>query len=162
MSTQHIINILKNLVKAQKGLLETSIQKTEEIKAGQVDQLQATLIKERKALHNIEQIESKRIEAVNQWFVEYSLPLEQATITEMLENLTNEHDKNELEIVATDLTETILKLKQQEQLNQALIQQSMQFVQLSLDLLNPSITNMNYSGKKETSQIKRSMFDSQA
>lgn len=162
MSTQHIINILKNLVKAQKGLLETSIQKTEEIKAGQVDQLQATLIKERKALHNIEQIESKRIEAVNQWFVEYSLPLEQATITEMLENLTNEHDKNELEIVATDLTETILKLKQQEQLNQALIQQSMQFVQLSLDLLNPSITNMNYSDKKETSQIKRSMFDSQA
>lgn len=161
MSTQHIINILKDLVKAQKGLLEISIQKTEEIKAGQVDQLQATLVKERKVLHNIEQIESKRIEAVNQWFVEYSLPLEQATITEMLENLINEHDKNQLEIVATDLTETILKLKQQEQLNQALIQQSMQFVQLSLDLLSPSITNMNYSGKKETNQIKRSMFDSQ-
>jgi len=162
LSTQHIINILKNLVKAQKGLLEISIQKTEEIKAGHVDQLQATLIKERKTLHNIEQIETKRIEAVNQWFVEYSLPLEQATITEMLENLTNEHDKSELEVVATDLTETILKLKQQEQINQALIQQSMQFVQLSLDVLSPSITNMNYSGKKETSPIKRSMFDSQA
>ena len=61
-----------------------------------------------------------------------------------------------------ELTKAITQLKQQEQLNQALIQQSMQFVQLSLDILNPTIQTMNYGKNREDAGSKRSVFDSKA
>ena len=71
-------------------------------------------------------------------------------------------DKKQLEASAVKLTEALIALKQQEQLNIALIQQSMQFVQLSLDLLSPSLTNMNYGKEQKDQPINRSVFDSKA
>lgn len=162
LSTQQIINTLKSLVEAQKSLLALSEQKTVQVTDGQIDKLQATLVKEQKALQLVEKVETKRVQEVNRWCQDHSLSGDQATMTGMLEHLPNDEVKHELEVVATELTETIVKLKQQEELNQILLQQSMQFVQLSLELLNPSIGNMNYSGKDKTNQMGRSVFDSKA
>ncbi|MBU5467798.1 flagellar protein FlgN [Virgibacillus sp. MSJ-26] len=162
MSIKHILKTLEKLVGLQQSLLEISKQKTVDVKEGQIDHFQSTLVKERKAVQAIEQVEKKRIQEVNQWCAENSIPEEQATLTGMLEFLSNEEEKNNLEASATELTEGIVKIKQQEELNQVLIQQSMQFIQLSLELLNPSIGNMNYSAKKATKQVERSVFDSKA
>ena len=80
----------------------------------------------------------------------------------MLDRLSNENEKLSLEKVTAKLTECIVKIKQQEQLNEALLKQSMQFVQLSLDMLNPSIKNMNYNQKQSQVMAERSVFDSKA
>jgi len=162
LSIQHIINSLERLVELQQSLLEISKQKTVDVKEGQIDHFQSTLVKERKAVQAIEQVEKERIQEVNQWCADHSIPDEQATLTGILEFLSDEDEKHNLEVLATELTEGIVKIKQQEDLNQVLIQQSMQFVQLSLELLNPSIGNMNYSAKKATNQVERSVFDSKA
>src|SRR5699024_2560937 len=120
------------------------------------------LIKERKVMQSIERTEEKRMEEVNKWFTDQGLPLENATITEMLNKLSNENEKKSLEKVTVNLTELIVKIKQQEQLNEALLKQSMQFVQLSLDMLHPSIENMNYNQKQSQVTTERSVFDSKA
>lgn len=52
-------------------------------------------------------------------------------------------------------------LKQQEALNAELIQQSMQFIHLSLNTLEPSIQSMNYGNQRQEAP-KRSLFDSKA
>jgi len=162
LSIQPIVNLLEKLIQEHEELLRLSKQKTDDIKEGQTDKLQATLVKERKVIQRIELIEEKRIEEVNKWFTSLELPLENATITEMLDRLSNENEKLSLEKVTAKLTECIVKIKQQEQLNEALLKQSMQFVQLSLDMLNPSIKNMNYNQKQSQVMAERSVFDSKA
>jgi len=162
LSIQPIVNLLEKLIQEHEELLKLSKQKTDEIKEGQTDKLQATLIKERKVIQSIERTEEKRMEEVNKWFTDQGLPLENATITEMLNKLSNENEKKSLEKVTVNLTELIVKIKQQEQLNEALLKQSMQFVQLSLDMLHPSIENMNYNQKQSQVTTERSVFDSKA
>lgn len=157
-----MIQVLTKLVNVHKSLLENARQKTEVVKEGSVEQLQMILVKERKYIQVLEQAEAERKKEVENWFLQQGLPLNNATITEILDHIPNNEEKKELENQTVALTEMITSLKQQEQLNQALIQQSMQFVQLSLDMMNPSIKNMNYGNKQETSTEKRSVFDSKA
>ncbi|AXI10020.1 flagellar protein FlgN [Oceanobacillus sp. 143] len=163
MSVQTIIQSLERLVSVHVELLAISQDKTEIVKEGSVDKLQALLVKERKQIRLLEQAEIKRQESVEAWAKNRTIAVNQATITTMLETLEDEAEQEALASVTTELTKLITKLKQQEQLNQALLNQSMQFVQLSLDMLNPSINNLNYGNKsKETGSTGRSLFDSQA
>ncbi|SET09450.1 FlgN protein [Oceanobacillus limi] len=162
MSVESIIQSIKNLVKVHENLLKISEEKTEVVKAGSVDKLQTVLIKERKLVQLLDKEEDSRKKKVDEWFLQNGFPTEDTTISKILESLTNEKEKKELENHTVELTELMLKLKQQEQLNLALIQQSMQFVQVSLDLMSPSLKNMNYGNEKDQSSSNRSMFDSRA
>lgn len=162
MSIKAINESLQVLTKIHEELLKVSKQKTDIIKEGSTEKIQAILVEERKYIKVLEQAEQNREEKVEKWYIDKQLPLENMTITNMLEILTDKQEQQELEHMTVQLTKTITKLKQQEQLNQALIQQSMQFVQLSLDMLNPTIQNMNYGKSQETGESKRSVFDSKA
>ncbi|WP_068673084.1 flagellar protein FlgN [Oceanobacillus sp. Castelsardo] len=163
MSIKPIIQSLFKLIDLHKELLSISEQKTELVKAGTIDKLQQLIVKERKQIRLLEQMEGKRQQEVEKWFSIQGLPTSDATITTILETLENESEKVEITKASEQLTDYMMKLKQQESLNQTLIDQSLQFVQLSLDLLNPSISNLNYGKQKqEMKSYNRSIFDSQA
>ncbi|WP_047980836.1 flagellar protein FlgN [Ornithinibacillus contaminans] len=164
MSVQAIIKKLDKLTGIHQQLVQLSKEKTTVIKEGAVEKLQAVLVKERKYVQQLEQAEESRRTEVEAWFEENKLPLAEATVTTMLQQLTAEEEKEAVEAAAVRLTEAIVELKQQEQLNMALIQQSMQFVQLSIDLLSPTLKSMNYGNKtqSEQSSVGRSVFDSKA
>jgi len=153
---------LQELTVIHEELLKVSKRKTDIIKEGSTEKIQAILVEERKYIKVLEQAEQKRQIEVEKWYSNRQQPLEEMTITNMLELLTDEQEKQELEEKTIQLTEAITELKHQEQLNQALIQQSMQFVQLSLDMLNPTIQSMNYGKSQDTEGSKRSVFDSKA
>ncbi len=143
-------------------LLALSIEKTALVKEGNVEKLQPTLVKERKAVQQLEQAEEERQKEVATWFVNHGVKVDEVTLSNLMNHIEIEAEKKELEDAAVRLTEAIVKLKQQEELNMALIQQSMQFVQLSIDLLSPSLKNMNYGKDKGPSDVNRSVFDSKA
>lgn len=162
MSIQTIINTLKKLITIHKELCKVSEEKTDIIIDGSVEKLQHLLGKERKYLQLLEQFEMKRQREVEKWFEVNDLLTEEMTITNMLQVITNEIDKKKLEKVTIELTNIITRLKQQEQLNQDLIRQSMQFVHMSLEMINPTINDMNYGEKISNRTENRSVFDSQA
>jgi len=162
VSITAINDSLQELTMIHEELLKGSKRKTDIIKEGSTEKIQAILAEERKYIKILEQSEEKRQKEVEKWYTAKQLPLEDMTITNMLEVLTDKEAQQELEQLTIELTKTITQLKQQEQLNQALIQQSMQFVQLSLDMLSPTIHNMNYGKSQETEGSKRSVFDSKA
>lgn len=157
-----IIKSLEDLVNVHVEILDISKEKTEVIKEGSVDKLQKLLVTERKLVRKVETNEKDRKLLVDNWFENRKLSLEDATVTNMLELLDDEQDKNNLEQVTIALTKVITNLKAQEKLNLALISQSMQFVQVSLDLLSPSLKNMNYGNKPNEEEPTRSVFDSKA
>ncbi|WP_042142643.1 flagellar protein FlgN [Paucisalibacillus sp. EB02] len=162
MPVQSIIEKLENLTKIHHQLIVLSQEKTAVVKKGNVEQLQTILVRERKIVQQLEQAEQSRQKEVISWFANHGKSSEDATITNLLNQLKDDFEKKKLEDSAVQLTESIVKLKQQEQLNMALIQQSMQFVQLSIELMSPSLKNMNYGKDNHQPTMNRSVFDSKA
>ncbi|GAA5415669.1 uncharacterized protein YvyG [Paraliobacillus ryukyuensis] len=160
MAIEHVIDSLKQLQQLHQNLLAISKDKTDVLKKGDIDGLQALLKQERKYVKAINQVEQARIDATKDWAKAQGLDPEEATATDMLKHMQDTETKNTLEELTTALANHLLELKQQEALNQQLTQQSLQFVQLSLDMISPTIENFNYGKQQQTN--KRSVFDSKA
>ncbi|SDK03863.1 flagellar protein FlgN [Sediminibacillus albus] len=165
MSVQPIVESLESITKLHESLLSLSIEKTECLKAGDTEKLQALLLKERKHVQAINQMEEKRQQIVQIWSESNNVPTDKATVTGMLERMEDPQDKLDLESHFLKLTNVLVELKQQEKLNQELTKQSLQFIEISIDMMDPSLKNMNYgntSQAKSQQTNKRSLFDSKA
>ncbi|WP_226037125.1 flagellar protein FlgN [Aquibacillus saliphilus] len=165
MSVQAIVEALTKMTQLHASLLTISTSKTESLKTGDINQLQELLSQERKHVQAINQLEKKRMDMINSWSEARQLDPTAMTVSVMLENHLDGSEKESLEQITTTLAETIVQLKQQEQLNKELTQQSLQFIQLSMDMIAPTIKSINYGNKqdKQADQLtKRSVFDSKA
>lgn len=158
------MNHLQQLLQAHEQLLSVSKEKTEIIKAGEVERLSNILIEERKQVQTIEQVEKKRSQVTSELYHQLQIKSENPSLNELVTYIENDAEKISLLDHMTKLVEIITALKANESLNKQLIEQSMQFVQLSLNMMEPSMDRMNYGGGKQTSnhQTKRSIFDSKA
>ena len=163
MQLENIKNCITLLTKLHEELLTISEKKTESIKSGDMDSLSKLLMQERKQLQAIEQAEEKRQAIVEDYFIHLKVTPKEKTVSELMTYLDSEQDKEQLEAVVSKLVNIIVKLREKERLNNDLIGQSMQFVQLSLDMLQPTAKSINYNEKNERQQsVKRSVFDSKA
>lgn len=144
-------------------MLKLSKDKSEYIKVGDMDKLSKLLIHERKQVQAITQLENERQQMVEAVFASLHIDAEEKTVSELLQYIDDETEKSELEKIVTVLVELIVQLKDNEQLNKELLEQSMQFVQLSLEMFQPSTKNINYNEKSVGSETrKQSVFDSKA
>ncbi|WP_066192263.1 MULTISPECIES: flagellar protein FlgN [Gracilibacillus] len=161
MPVQTIIKQLNKLIELHDSLIGISKQKTEIVKAGDTQSLQNLLIREQKHVQAINQIEERRIASVQAWAAAENMDPKTVTVADIIEEHAQGVEKIQLEEVTVALASQLMELRRQEDLNKQLIQQSLQFIQLSLDMMQPSITNMNY-GNTTQSGPKRSVFDSKA
>ncbi|WP_077624760.1 flagellar protein FlgN [Sediminibacillus massiliensis] len=162
MSVKPIVESLKNIAKLHESLLSISKDKTNCLKEGDTDKLQKLLVQERKHVQAINQLETKRQELVGEWAALNNMKPGEATVSAMIEKLDDHLDKTDLEKQFHHLTDVLIELKKQEQLNQELTEQSLQFLEFSIDMLDPSIKNMNYGTGTGQQSNKRSLFDSKA
>lgn len=154
---------MQRLVELHEELIQLSQSKTEEIKRGDVDQLSKLLMQERQQVQLITQKEAARQEIVEKLFNEQQVTDKEYTMTNVLALAEDGSEKEQLEIVMSKLINVIIELRNVEKLNNDLMVQSMQFVQLSLDLLQPSLSRMNYDNKKHSqASFDQSVFDSKA
>lgn len=162
MSVQAIIQALDVLISVHKKLINVSEQKTEILKEGSLDKFQKILREEQQHILLLERAEQHRQKQVSNWAEKQGYQDEDLTISGILERIENPEEAKQLEGKTVELTEHITTLKQNEQLNESLIVQSMQFVQVSLNMLSPTLDNFNYGKTQRTQPIKRSAFDSKA
>src|SRR5690625_753276 len=153
MAFESVVRSLRKLVELHQQLINISEQKTDLIKEGKVEKLQEKVLQERKLVLQLEQYEKERQALVESWFISKDLTTEDMTISSILLNLDNEKQQNKLASVATELTEAITDLKRSEQLNRELLEQSMQFVQMSLHLLSPKIGRASCRERVEISEV---------
>ncbi|UOQ48309.1 flagellar protein FlgN [Gracilibacillus caseinilyticus] len=164
MSVQHIIKHLNKLIELHDSLLHLSEHKTELLKSNKMEELQKLLVTEQKHVQAINQIEKRRIDAVAEWAVAHQLEPAAVHVTAIIEHYTTGADQEQLQEVTLQLAERLVALRRQEELNKQLTKQSLQFVQLTLDMIQPSIRNINYGQSKQAQAqtSKRSVFDSKA
>ncbi len=140
-------------------------QKTEIIKRGDINSLQNLLKEENKHIQAIQRLEMGLKNETILFLQKNRVEMEQPSLSAAIE-IANELEKEALLQGKQELENEIRELSIQNQLNQQLLEQSLQFVNISLDLLQPDIDSYNYdrseNGAQENRQQSRSLFDSKA
>ncbi|MEH6940753.1 flagellar protein FlgN [Bacillus sp. JJ722] len=162
MTAASIIKQLDQLIKLHKSLLKLAEQKTEAITKNNIETLEKLLNEEQKHVKAINQVESQRQKEVKAFFVQHPT----ASTSNMVDVISyvQNHEKEKLTAQREELLQIINELKHKNNLNQKLIFNSLQYINLTLDMLRPQDAVFNYDKPAQTSQQppKRSMFDSQA
>ena len=158
MSAQELTNVMEKLLKLHHSFLQLSKEKTDILKKGDMDALQSLLRNEQKHISAISIIDKERQKIVTGLFPGQP----NLTITECIPHLESTEQES-IVAIQDQLMQVLRELKDINELNQQLIQQSLQFVNLQLDLLLPNELD-NYS-KEQAGQEpmpKLSLFDSKA
>jgi len=165
MSIDTILSILDNLEKLHISLLRIANDKTALIKSGDIMGIDQLLKDEQAHIAAVVQMDNDRQKAVTAYFAGQGRPVPQNPSVATLIEAAPEPDKARLTEAKDRLLHAIHELKRQNDLNQKLTYQSLQFVNLSLDMIRPRPESATYSkteitGRKETKDIPS--FDSQA
>ncbi|WP_144509573.1 flagellar protein FlgN [Bacillus sp. FJAT-22090] len=164
MSIEKILQSLTKLEMLHKSLLEIAYKKTEAIKTGDMDSLNQLLKDEQAHVAGISQLEQQRqIEVTDYLRAKGFAPTDNPTVALVLEHTNSTEEKEQLGAARNKLLLTLETLKHQNDLNQKLTLQSLQFVNLTLDALRPKPDQINYSKSEVQSPSKdKTYFDSQA
>lgn len=166
MSTEAICSTLTKLERMHKSLLELAIKKTEIITVGNIEALDQMLKDEQAHVAAIDKLEQQRQKQVTDYLEAKGLAsTDKATVADVIEAAEQQTEKDTLSAVRNRLLQIINDLKNQNDLNQKLVFQSLQFVNFTLDALQPRPEQINYSGNevRGTNKVaKKSYFDSQA
>ncbi|QPA30717.1 flagellar protein FlgN [Thermaerobacillus caldiproteolyticus] len=164
MSAKPLIDLLEGLLKLHKGLLQLANKKTESLKKGDIEALTAIMKEEQKYIAAVKQIEKERILAVEKILSSLGHTQTEPTLTTCIE-LMEEPERSALEILRDKLLAVVAELRNINQLNQQLLQQSLQFVNMTLDMIMPKPQEVNYRKPNmapSSYEGSRSLFDSKA
>ncbi|WNS81296.1 flagellar protein FlgN [Domibacillus sp. DTU_2020_1001157_1_SI_ALB_TIR_016] len=145
-----LIETLEKQLALHKSLLALAQAKTEAIKQNKMDELNRIVRDEQKHVSAIMILEKKRTEHSGQ------------TLTELLPSLSAE-ERQGAEEIRGQLITVLQELQRTNRLNEELLDQSLQFVHLQLDLLAPPEAG-NYAPDGDSDQTPSAgpIFDSKA
>ncbi|WP_100405460.1 flagellar protein FlgN [Bacillus solitudinis] len=165
MSAKQIIQSLAELIRVHQQLNEAAIKKMDFIKKGDMSALETLVREESKLVSKLRITELIREKQVLTFFNEQGKVTEDVTIGAMLP-LLNEDEQSTLAKLQKALVQEVTILKRQNERNQSLVEESLRFVNLSLDLLMPSAEDISYTRPHEredqATDYKHSTFDSRA
>ena len=164
MPSQSIIQTLGQLIDLHLELTRLAREKTEAIKAEDMKLLGSILVQEKRLVDAIEKLEQVRQNDVLIFLEEQGVAEGTGFLSECIQHASKEEQAILMERGAK-LREVITSLKELNELNQQLIYQSLQFVNLNLNLMLPEQDSYTYErpqdpegGRKQS----KSLFDSKA
>jgi hypothetical protein len=164
VSAEQLLQSLQKLFVLHQNLLNLTKKKTELLKTGDMEALNLQMNEENKYILAIKQIENDRIKQVQDILKIYRLREDEQTLSKCIE-LISEPIKSKLLNTQHELVRVVEDLKNENDLNQQLINQSLQFINVSLGMLRPETQTTNYKHpekKQSNENASRSMFDSKA
>ncbi|WP_416147314.1 flagellar protein FlgN [Salipaludibacillus sp. HK11] len=162
---QELIKIFQAMTVVHERFNEQAIRKEDAIKKGEMDSLEQVMKEESPLIQQLGKLENTRQHLIQQWMKEKGLVKENVTMEQLIP-LFPEKDRADLQSWQERLMTEIHKLKDQNELNQQLLEDSLRFVNLSLDAMHPQNQFVSYSGEGEKDDDEgfepggRSLFDS--
>ncbi|WML46885.1 flagellar protein FlgN [Neobacillus sp. PS3-34] len=160
MDSLKLLAAMGKLLKLHRSLRELADKKTDIVKKGDMDALTQLLKEEQAHITAISKLESER-----QNLAAAIVPaVDKPSVSDCLTVLHGE-EKIMLEQMRSELVEIVFQIQQKNELNQQLIYQSLQFVNLSLDLIAPQPEEFNYgppAGRVNEPGRSPGMFNSKA
>lgn len=156
MTAQPLLKILEKLYKLHKSLHQLALEKTEVLKKGDMEALKNLMQNEQSHISAIQVIEKERVKIISDLVPGQPNP----TLSDCLP-LFDASDKEKVSELQEKLTSQLLDLKTVNELNQQLLEQSLQLVSLNIDLIRPQSPS-NYSKDEEEDMPNLTIFDSKA
>ncbi|MCM2981950.1 flagellar protein FlgN [Niallia circulans] len=141
MQTEKIEASLKDILSLHEDLLQLSFEKKDILIKGDTDQLRVITGKEQKFIKAIQKKDQELQLNCNNFLG--SEPMK-ATLNDVIK-MVDDQTKEILIEIKQKLVEVLGLIKTQNDTNQQLINQSLQFIEVSLDLLKPDIDTYNYN-----------------
>ncbi len=167
MSINKVIHGLYQLDEVHLLLLELSEQKKHVIIDNQVNELSHLVNKEKKLIKKVAEYEAQLLQEVTSYLEDKGYePGLYMNVSDLRKIVTNAADKQSLMDAQSKLMKTIQQLKESNELNQQLIEQSLSFIDYTLDLLSgdpgQDMTYQNpVQNKGRESKVQR-IFDTRA
>ncbi|RUT33278.1 flagellar protein FlgN [Paenibacillus zeisoli] len=136
MAVQALVDSLSKLDEAHLVMLDCAVKKRAAIMKNNVEDLIGILNQESRIVKQIEQLEDTRMTACYAFLQERGVKSQlNLTITELSRLVFDPEEKKSLLDMQKQLSDTLHRLKELNDLNQKLIEQSLTFLDYSLDLL---------------------------
>jgi flagellar biosynthesis/type III secretory pathway chaperone len=165
LSIQGLLQTMDKLVQVHITLLDLAEQKTNILVLNQVDKLNQIVNKETSMMKQITILDLQRIEDISGLLIEKGYkPNPNITVGDLIKLVVKVEDKKLLADAQKQLLSTIDKLSELNHLNQKLIEQSLAYIEFSMDLvLGPPEDEVIYRRPEQQQGIKRNgIFDSRA
>ena len=163
MSIATIVATLEKLEKMHKSLLELATTKSEYIKQNDMEKLDQLIKNEQAHVAAIETLEQQRQSMVTDYLRTKGIVLtDTPSVADVIEAAQATESTEALVNVRQRLIELLGKLKAQNDLNQKLVFNSLQFINITLDAMRPQRTEQfNYSGAeiRGSSEIAKRSFN---
>lgn len=166
MPAANIVEAMDALVAVHRTLNEQAERKTEVLKNGDMQGLESLLKEEEATAAQLKSLEDRRERDVNEFLREKGITSDDPLTVSQIAELAPQHEKEEMYRLRDELLAEIVDLKRQNALNQSLIEQSLHFIDVSLNMARPpeleSVTynHPNHTGNERLN--RQSLFDSQA
>ncbi|KAA8997988.1 flagellar protein FlgN [Paenibacillus spiritus] len=136
MSVTSLIELLERLDDSHRQMLDLAASKKQAIMTNNIDQLTEILTKESRLMKLSGQLEKEREQAAYTFLQSVGIRSNlQLNLTELSRLVFDPDDKARLLHIQGQLADTLSRLKKANELNQRLIEQSLDFIDYSLDLL---------------------------
>lgn len=165
VSVQRIIESLTLLNDLHKQLLDIAEEKKQVIIKNDVEGLSQLMTKESRLLKQVAEAEGERQQMAQQFLQEKGIRSQlNLTVTEIARLVFQAEERMELLNIQRDLSDTLHKLKERNVILQELLQQSLSFVEYSLNLYmsRPEDEVVYQHPAQGNSSTPRSMFDTRA
>ncbi|MBU9721730.1 MULTISPECIES: flagellar protein FlgN [Bacillaceae] len=165
-TAQELKTILQTMTALHKKFNDKALEKQEIVKKGDMPGLEKLMKEESVLIQQLRKLESTRHHFVTKMLEEKGIVKEDVTM-ERIMSFFSEEDQKELGVWQHHLVTEITKLQQQNELNNQLIEESLRFVNISLEAVHPQQQFGNYQRPDEKQDEyrdpgTRSIFDSKA
>ena len=152
--------LLRKILKLQKSLYQLSIKKTEMLKGNDIEGLGQLIKEELSHIKALEALHKTREQLQSAIGRDYDCPFKIDTMSDLL-RVNGIVEKEFLKEIQNELIHITEQLRTQNTLNQELLNQSLQFVNLNLDLFFGQLDSGNYSPlQSEEEDSARPIFNS--
>lgn len=163
---QALFDVLGRLKEMHRELYRLAMEKKDVLIHNDIDALQRITRQEQKWIKQVEEAEAERAAIVQSILKERGITLGEPTLSDLVQTVTDPAHKQKLQQEREELLGIVSELRQANQLNQQLLEQSLSFVQMSLDLLTGSPEDdyfyRNPSSQTASSQVSRPFFNHKA
>ncbi len=161
-SIEQLKMVLEQEIDVYKNILDLSIKKTDIVVNGHIKKLEEITEEEQKLIIKIGKLEDIRENVIYNMKKELSLE-EELNMTKLNEYL-EESDNEFIESLKNQLMDILSQLRERNVLNGSLINDSLEYINLNIDLLTNSTIDNIYDDKQKGSKgvQARRMFDTKA
>lgn len=159
---EQLKKVLEQQIEVYKDILDLSINKTNVVVNGHIKKLEEITEEEQKLIIKIGKFEDIRENIIHNMKAELGIEIELNMTT--LNDYLEEADKVFIENVKDQLMDILNQLKERNVLNGSLINDSLEYINLNIDLLTNSTIENTYDNSQQDSKgtQARRLFDTKA